>query len=68
MTSITFSEYGERSKMMQLVEGDCPKTKVEELPHITKVHCSVDSIKKLAPILDILMRIFLRRSMKELLI
>jgi len=37
--------------MMQLVEGDCSRTKVEELPHITKVHCSIDNIKKLAPIL-----------------
>jgi hypothetical protein len=50
MTSITFSEYGERSEIMQLVEGDCLRTKVEELPHITKVHCSIDRIKKLAPI------------------
>jgi len=30
MTSLTFSEYGERSEMMQVVEGDCPRTKVEE--------------------------------------
>jgi len=37
--------------MMQLVEGDCSRTKVEELPHITKVHCFIDSINKLAPIL-----------------
>jgi hypothetical protein len=37
--------------MMQLVEGDCSRTKVEELQHITKVHCSIDNIKKLAPIL-----------------
>ena len=51
MTSITFSEYGEIYEMMQLVEGDCSRTKVEELPHITKVHCSIDSIKKLALIL-----------------
>ena len=51
MTSINFLKYGERSEMMQLVEGDCSRTKVDELPHITKVHCSIDSIKKLAPIL-----------------
>ncbi|KAL9334387.1 hypothetical protein Peur_074526 [Populus x canadensis] len=51
MTSPTFSEYGERSEMMQLVEGDCSRTKVEELPHITRVHCSIDSIKKLVPIM-----------------
>ncbi|KAL9405528.1 hypothetical protein Peur_002500 [Populus x canadensis] len=51
MTSITFSEYGERSEMMQLVEGDCSRTKVEELPNITKVHYSINNIKKLAPIL-----------------
>jgi hypothetical protein len=51
MTSLTFSKYGERSEMMQLVKGDCPKTKVEELRYITKVHCFIDSIKKLAPIL-----------------
>jgi hypothetical protein len=51
MTSITFLDYGERSKMMQFVEGDCSRTKVEELLHITKVHCSINSIKKLAPIL-----------------
>ena len=51
MTSFTFSEYGERSEMMQLVEGDCSRTKVEELPPITKVQCSIDNIKKLVPIL-----------------
>ena len=51
MTSITFLEYGERSEMMQLVKGDCSRTKVEELPHIIKVHCSIDNIKKLGLIL-----------------
>jgi hypothetical protein len=28
-----------------------PKIKVEKLPHITKVHYSIDNIKKLASIL-----------------
>jgi len=51
MTSINFLKYGERSEMMQLVERDCSRTKVEELPHITKVHCFIDSLKKLAPIM-----------------
>ena len=50
MASLTFSEYREKSEMMQLVEGDCLRTKVEDLPHITKMHYSVYSIKKLAPI------------------
>ena len=51
MTFMNFSRYGERSEMIQLVEGDCLTTKVEELPYITKVHCSIENIKKLVPIL-----------------
>jgi hypothetical protein len=47
MTFITFSEYGERSEMMHLVEEDCPRTQVGELSHITKVYYSMDNIKKL---------------------
>ena len=45
MTSLTFSEYGEGSEMMQLTEGDCPRGRINELPHITKIHCSTENMK-----------------------
>ena len=37
--------------MMQLVEGDSLRTKVRELPHMTKVHYSMDNIKKLVSVM-----------------
>jgi hypothetical protein len=40
-----FSEYGQKSKMMKLVE-DCLMTKAGELPYMTKVHCFVNKIEK----------------------
>jgi len=52
MTSIIFSEYGERFEMMQLVEEDCPMTEVGELSHMTKVYYSMDNIKKLVSVLE----------------
>jgi len=51
MTFTTFSGYRERYEMIQLVEGDCSRTKVEELQYITKIHCSIKNIKKLMSIL-----------------
>ena len=49
MASLTFSEYGERSEMMQLTEGDCPRS--NNLPHVTKIHCSIENIKRLLPLM-----------------
>jgi hypothetical protein len=46
-----FSEYEERFEMMQLVEGNCQRTEVGELLHITKVHYFMDNIKKLVSVL-----------------
>jgi hypothetical protein len=51
MTFMIFSEYEERFEMMQLVEGNCQRTEVGELPYITKVHYFMDNIKKLVSIL-----------------
>jgi len=52
MTSITFYEYGKKSEMIQLVEGNCLRNKVEELPYITKVHCSINNMEKLVSIMS----------------
>jgi hypothetical protein len=51
MTSITLSEYEKKFEIMQLAEGNCPRTKARELPYITKVHCSVNNMKKLGSIM-----------------
>ena len=48
---MAFLEYGEKYEMMQLIEGDCPRTKINELLHITTVHYSIENIKKLMTIL-----------------
>jgi hypothetical protein len=45
ITFMIFSEYGQKSKMMKLVE-DCLMTKAGELPYMTKVHCFVNKIEK----------------------
>ena len=36
---------------MQLVEGNCLRTKAGELLHITKIHCSVNNLEKLVSIM-----------------
>jgi hypothetical protein len=51
MTSMTFSKYGERSEIMQLIKGDCLETKVGILMHMTKVHYFIDNKKKLVSVL-----------------
>jgi hypothetical protein len=51
MTSMTFSKYGERSEIMQLIKGDCLETKVGILMHVTKVHYFIDNKKKLVSVL-----------------
>jgi hypothetical protein len=51
MTSISFLENRQKSKMMQLVEGNCLRTKARELLHITKVHCSINNLEKLVSIM-----------------
>ena len=48
---MTFLEYEERSEMTQITEGDCPRAKINELPHVTKIHCSIKSVKRLMPIM-----------------
>jgi hypothetical protein len=53
MNLMTFSEYEQNSKMMQLIEGDCLRTKVGELLHMTKVNCSMDNVEKLVLVLSI---------------
>jgi hypothetical protein len=40
---------GKKSKIMQLI--DCPRTKVRELPCITKKNYSMDNIEKLVSVL-----------------
>jgi hypothetical protein len=52
MTSITFSEYRQKSEMMQLAEGHCPRTKAGELPYMNKVHCSINNMEKLVSIIS----------------
>ena len=54
MTSITFSKYKQKSEMIQLAEGNCPRTRAGELPHITKVHCFINNMEKLVSILGYL--------------
>jgi len=51
MTSISFLENRQKSKMMQLVEGNYLRTKAGELLHITKVHCSINNLEKLVSIM-----------------
>jgi hypothetical protein len=51
MTSISFLENRQKSKMMQLVEGNCLRTKAGELLHITKIHCSGNNLEKLVSIM-----------------
>jgi len=41
---------------MQLIKGDCPRIKVGELSRMTKVNCLMDNIKKLALVLDYVLR------------
>jgi hypothetical protein len=53
MTSMTFSKYGERSEMIQLVKEDCLETKVGELTHMPKVHYFIDNIKKLVSVFKV---------------
>jgi hypothetical protein len=48
---MTFFEYRKKSKMMQLVERNFPRTKVRELPHMTKVHSSVNNMENLMSVL-----------------
>jgi hypothetical protein len=48
--TMTFSEYGERFEMMQLVEEDCLRTQVEELSHMAKVYYFMDNINKLGSV------------------
>jgi hypothetical protein len=52
MTSITLSEYEKKFEIMQLAEGNCPRTKARELPYITKVHCSINNMEKLVSIMS----------------
>lgn len=51
MTFMTFFEYRKKSKMMQLVERNFPRTKARELPHMTKVHSSVNNMENLMSVL-----------------
>jgi hypothetical protein len=52
--------------MMQLVEGNCLRTEIGELPHIVKVHYSIDNINKLVSVLRFMNETCLRESMREL--
>jgi hypothetical protein len=63
MASMTFSEYRQKSKMMQLVEGDCSRTKTKELPCMNKVHCLVNNMEK--PV-SILVQIFTVKALLHL--
>jgi hypothetical protein len=47
-----FYEYGQKSEMIQLVEGNCLRNKAEELPYITKVHYSINNMKKLVSVMS----------------
>jgi hypothetical protein len=62
MTSMTFSKYGERSEMIQLVKEDCLETKVGELTHMPKVHYFIDNIKKLVSVLRYVDEILFERK------
>lgn len=48
---MTFLEYEERFEMTQLNEGDCPRAKINELSHMTKIHCYMENLKGLMPIM-----------------
>jgi len=63
---MTFSEYGQKSKMMQLVEGDCSRTKTRELPCMNKVHCLVNNMEKLVSILGDVDDIFFQRRCERI--
>jgi hypothetical protein len=58
---MTISECGKKSKMMKLVERDYLRTKVRELPHMTKVHCFMNNIEKLVSIFSYIDKTFFER-------
>jgi hypothetical protein len=58
---MTLSEYGKKSKMMKLVERDYLRTKVRELPHMTKVHCFMNNIEKLVSVFSYIDKTFFER-------
>jgi hypothetical protein len=58
---MTISEYGKKSKTMKLVERDYLRTKVRELPHMTKVHCFMNNIEKLVSIFSYIDKTFFER-------
>jgi len=63
MTSITFSEYEQKFEIMQLAERNWPRIKAKELLYITKVHCSVNNMKKLRSIMGYMNEIVLKGCM-----
>jgi hypothetical protein len=66
MASMTFSEYRQKSKMMQLVEGDCSRTKTKELPCMNKVHCLVNNMEKPVSILGYVDDILFQRRYERI--
>jgi hypothetical protein len=58
---MTLFEYGKKSKMMKLVERDYLRTKVRELPHMTKVHCFMNNIEKLVSVFSYIDKTFFER-------
>jgi hypothetical protein len=63
---MTLSEYGKKSKMMKLVERDYLRTKVRELPHMTKVHCFMNNIEKLVSVFSYIDKTFFERIITHL--
>jgi hypothetical protein len=54
MTSIkylSFQDFGQKSEMTQLAEGNCPGINANELTHITNVNYMINDLEKFIPII-----------------